>query len=374
MINTLLSTSKNYHLYLGFPFCKSKCSFCHYVDNIKFGKTDIDKNYINLLLKQLKEILSLNKCNNLQSVYFGGGTPSLLSFSQLEEIKNLIKTYSNPTEITIEIYPSNWNKHYLELDFFTRYSIGVQSINKNILERYKRKDYKWQDVLKIIQEIQQYNKKLNINLDFLFDENIELQEVKETNNVIVDSIVFYPNTRGRGVRRLKNIYKTLNIINSNITNYNNLYMSKHIFINKNQKIFSLYSQNEYEIFDDIIGVGDNSISSIGNKSFLSLYKDNTYFYKLRHSNRYITSLIESSVTAMKLEKILQIDGEFLKFTEKYQNIYYIPQNQYMHFYEFLLKKYSMLEAETFLTIINYGEKLLFPDFNYGLLEISCQSR
>ena len=367
MGDILLSTSQNYHLYLGFPFCKSKCSFCHYTDNIYFGNTSISEDYMKLLLNQLKEVLKLNKHKNLQSIYFGGGTPSLLSFPQLAKIKDLIKTYSNPTEITIEIYPSNWNKYYLELDFFTRYSIGVQSINKNILKKYKRKDYDWQYILKIIHEIQQCNKNLTINLDFLFDENIELQEIKEINNVFVNSIVFYPNTKGRGVERLNNVYKTLNIINNSLTNYSNLYMSKHIFIRKNQKNFSLYAKNEYEIFDDIIGVGDNSISSIGNKSFLSLYKDNTYFYKLRHSNRYIISLIESSVTAMKLEKISQIDKDFLRFAKKYQNMYYIAQDKYMYFYAFLLKKYSAFEAETFLNIINYGEKSLFPNFNYQII-------
>ena len=358
MDNTLLSTSKNYHLYIGFPFCKTKCSFCHYVDNIKFGKTVIDENYISLVLKQLKEILELNKHNNLQSIYFGGGTPSLLSLSQLNRIKNLIETYSNPIEVTIEIYPSNWNQSYLELEFFTRYSIGVQAINEDILKQYNRKDYSWQSVLKIIQDIQQFHKILSINLDFLFDEEINIEEIKEANRICVNSIVFYPNTKGRGIKRLNNVYKTLNIINRNLINYHNLYKSKHIFINKNQKEFSLYAKNEYEIFDDIIGIGHNSISSIGNKSFLSLYRENIYFYKQRHSKRYLISLIESSTTAMRLENILKIDVEFLNFTEKYQDIYFIPKYNYMNFYEFLLKKYSKFEAEIFLSIINYGEKFL----------------
>ena len=215
MDNTLLSTSKNYHLYIGFPFCKTKCTFCHYVDNIKFGKTTIDEKYMSLLLKQLKKILDLNKYNNLQSVYFGGGTPSLLSFSQLNKIKNLIKRYSNPIEVTIEIYPNNWNKFYLELEFFTRYSIGVQSINQDILAKFNRKDYFWKDILKIIYDIQQYNKGLYVNLDFLFDEKINVREIKEINNVFVNSIVFYPNTKGRGIERLNNVYKTLNIICNN---------------------------------------------------------------------------------------------------------------------------------------------------------------
>ena len=64
MDNILLSTSKNYHLYLGFPFCKKKCSFCHYVDNISFGNNHIGDDYLNLLLKQLEEALKLNKDKN----------------------------------------------------------------------------------------------------------------------------------------------------------------------------------------------------------------------------------------------------------------------------------------------------------------------
>jgi len=53
--------------------------------------------------------------------------------------------------------------------------------------------------------------------------------------------------------------------------------------------------------------------------------------------------------------------------QKYQNMYYIAQDKYMYFYAFLLKKYSAFEAETFLNIINYGEKSLFPNFNYQII-------
>jgi len=360
MNNTLLSTSKNYHLYIGFPFCKSKCSFCHYTDNIKFGKTYIDENYMNLVLKQLREVLELNKNKNLESVYFGGGTPSLLSYNQILQIKELIDKYYNPIEVTIEIYPTNWNKDYLNLDFFTRYSIGVQSINNKILKEYKRKDYSWKDCLNIIDVIKTHNKNIIVNLDFLFNETIEKKEIKEINNILVDSIVFYPNTKGKGEKRLANVYKTLNMISKSLYNYKNLYKSKHIFINNNRDIFSIYAKNEYEIFEDIIGIGHNSISNIGNKSFLSLYEVNRYFYKKRYSKRYLISLIESSTTAMNIKNIQQIDKDFLQYTEKFEhNIYFIPKKNYIQFFNFLSKKYSLFEAEVFLSIIQYGDKSLY---------------
>jgi len=360
MNNILLSTSKNYHLYIGFPFCKSKCSFCHYTDNIKFGKTSIDENYINLLLKQLREVLELNKNKNLKSVYFGGGTPSLLSYSQVSRIQKLIYKYHKPIEVSIEIYPSNWNKLYLGLNFFTRYSMGVQSINNVILSEYNRKDYNWKNILEIIEEIKKYNNRLSINLDFLFDETVDIKDTQKINQVLVNSLVFYPNTKGRGEKRLKNIFDTLQKIKIYLSNYKNLYNSQHILINKSQKLFSIYAKNEYEIFEDIIGIGHNSISSIGNESFLSLYEENRFFYKKRHSKRYLISLIESSTTAMDIKNIQQIDKDFLQYAEKYDNnIYFIPKKNYIQFFNFLSKKYSLFEAEIFLTIIQYGDKSLY---------------
>ncbi len=61
---------------------------------------------------------------------------------------------------------------------------------------------------------------------------------------------------------------------------------------------------------------------------------------------------------MDIKNIQQIDKDFLQYAEKHDNnIYFIPKKNYIQFFNFLSKKYSLFEAEAFLSIIGYGEKI-----------------
>lgn len=360
----MISSSNEYHLYIGIPFCYAKCSYCHYVDNLEFGHKNVSNSYFNLLIKQMKLVFSLNRNKILKSVYFGGGTPSLLSYSQLLEIKNIFNNYDiSPIEITIEIHPSTWNLYFLDLTFFTRYSIGVQAINQEILNNYKRNSYDWNHILKIIKDIKENSNDACINLDFVFEQTIEeddvilINKLSKNKQLHPDSIVFYPNTKGRGKERSRNIYKTLNFIANSLKNYSNLHTSNHIFINNRKKIFSTYSENQYETLNDIIGIGHYSISEIGNESYLSIYNENnnTFIYKKRHQNRYLKYLIEASIGGVKLDTINKANKELIIFFTKRFFLYYIKKENYLLFYNYLLEHYSLIEANLFVSVINYGD-------------------
>lgn len=360
----IISSSNEYHLYIGIPFCHTKCSYCHYIDNLKFGNKNVNDSYFNLLLQQLKLVLYLNRNKILKSVYFGGGTPSLLSYSQVLDIKNIFFAYKvSPVEITIEIHPSTWNFSFLDLNFFTRYSIGVQAINHKILYDYKRNSYDWSSVLKIITDIKESNINTYINLDFVFDQIFKRNDIDLINQLSndkllsPDSIVFYPNTKGRGKERSKNIYKTLNFIASSLKNYTNLHTSNHIFIKNGKERFSTYSENQYELLNDIIGIGHYSISEIGNESYLGIYNENnnTFFYKKRHNDRYLKSLIEASTGGARLNTINKVNNELINFFTKKNNLYYLKNKNYLVFYNYLLEHYSLTEANLFVSVINYGD-------------------
>ena len=80
-------------LYLNFPFCKIPCSYCHYIDNIKFGYDSIPEDYMNMIYDQLERFGANNKGIVLDSIYFGGGTPSLLNDNQIETIHEILNKY-----------------------------------------------------------------------------------------------------------------------------------------------------------------------------------------------------------------------------------------------------------------------------------------
>ena len=123
--------------YIHIPFCKRKCNYCTFVS---YPKIDLREDYINTLLK---EIQTNYKGETLKTIYFGGGTPSLLEPKYYKKILSALNSLSNKaggkinTEITIEINPETVDEKYIsELKKLgiNRLSIGVQVFDDEILK------------------------------------------------------------------------------------------------------------------------------------------------------------------------------------------------------------------------------------------------
>ncbi len=128
------------NIYIHIPFCNQKCSYC------KFALTPIfddfkKKKYLHFLEKEI--ITSLEKYPNeiINTIYFGGGTPSILS---PEEIENILKIFPKwKKEISFEANPEDISEKYLEKIIslgINRISIGIQSLNNQTLEAVERKN------------------------------------------------------------------------------------------------------------------------------------------------------------------------------------------------------------------------------------------
>ena len=85
-------------VYIHIPFCKSKCHYCSFVS---FPVLERKGAYINALKNQIK---SEYGGEALETLYFGGGTPSLLSVKELEGIL-LFFTFLDGAEVTLELNP-----------------------------------------------------------------------------------------------------------------------------------------------------------------------------------------------------------------------------------------------------------------------------
>ena len=117
---------KNIGLYLHIPFCKSKCPYC---DFYSFSGKDTEKDEYTKILKDRILRISNLQCKG-DTLYIGGGTPSVLG---AENLKTLVDTCKNDfltddAEITVECNP-----HGLNEDFFkTLYSCGVNRISMGL--------------------------------------------------------------------------------------------------------------------------------------------------------------------------------------------------------------------------------------------------
>lgn len=122
------------HVYIHIPFCIRKCFYCSFISGFDINQKNV---YINSLLK---EIRTNYKSEKLKTVYFGGGTPSLLKTKDIEKILNCLNI-ENTAEITLEVNPETVTKQKFS-DLYSlginRISLGVQTFNNNILKQIGR--------------------------------------------------------------------------------------------------------------------------------------------------------------------------------------------------------------------------------------------
>jgi len=119
-------------LYIHIPFCKSKCIYCDFY-SLPRAEEEMD-GYVSVLKQHLAEMAPRCAGNPVDTVYFGGGTPSYLGEKRLREIlKTVLKHYSveKDAEITLEANPDSlgdWKTvKALRKAGFNRISLGVQS-------------------------------------------------------------------------------------------------------------------------------------------------------------------------------------------------------------------------------------------------------
>lgn len=155
-------------IYIHIPYCKQACHYCDF----HFSTTMKTKNeMIDCIVKEM-DIRKSEFSKKIDSVYIGGGTPSVMTNLELETIFNGLEkkiSISDIKEITIEINPEDLINEKLE--FYNeiginRLSIGIQSMNNNILKWMNRSHNKNQIIngLNTVKEIGYEN----ISLDFIY--------------------------------------------------------------------------------------------------------------------------------------------------------------------------------------------------------------
>ncbi len=165
-------------IYIHIPFCKSKCSYCNFYSATK---QNFIEDFIPLLIKEIEGRKNYLKGEKVETIYFGGGTPSVLSIEQLniilKKIKDLFIIDSNP-EITLEANPDDLDSTFLS-DLYklriNRLSIGIQSFNDNELIKINRR-HTSQKALEVISIAKQIGFN-NISIDLIY--GLPNQTVKE---------------------------------------------------------------------------------------------------------------------------------------------------------------------------------------------------
>ena len=156
-------------LYIHIPFCKSRCVYCSF-----FSSTYLERRrqYVSSLCREIETRKDYLDTNVLGSVYFGGGTPSLLDFDDLSRIYDSINkcfTLAPGAEVTIECNADDVDSDFVKTIRcfpFNRVSVGIQSFDDRELRFLNRRHDSRQakDSVKILQN----NGFSNISIDLMY--------------------------------------------------------------------------------------------------------------------------------------------------------------------------------------------------------------
>ena len=329
---------KNISIYVHWPFCISKCPYCDFNSHIK---REIDSNEWGLALTTelnflFKKYFKGKESHTLKSIFFGGGTPSLMDPAIVEKIINKSKCLFNQNkdenvEISLEANPGSIFKDKLK-DFFdsgiNRISIGVQSFDKNDL-RFLGRDHSVYDAKRAIELSRNIFKNLSFDLIYaLPEQSVESWEssLNEAFQFEPDHLSLYQLTieNGTAFNRLyrsgklfpikDDLASDMYLVTDRITKDNHLPAYE---ISNHSKIYKKCDHNlAYWRGGDWIGIGPGATSrfSYGKKRLqVDIRKDPTgWINGVRNKKNGIKRIIDETNKDYLIEKVIMglrlVDG------------------------------------------------------------------
>ena len=129
-------------IYIHIPFCKTRCIYCDFYSTTR---SELKSQYIRALCRELTERKEYLKGEAVETIYFGGGTPSQLSEEDFKEVfKTIEQVYGmrEATEITLEANPDDLTEEYIGMLHtlpFNRISMGIQTFDDATLHLLNRR-------------------------------------------------------------------------------------------------------------------------------------------------------------------------------------------------------------------------------------------
>lgn len=129
-------------IYIHIPFCRQKCYYC---DFYKTVNTSLQHDFIGALKNEAKVRKNYLNDETVETIYFGGGTPSVLTATEIAEILAVLNDefkVNSDAEITFEANPDDLSNDYLKAlkkEGINRLSIGIQAFQNRHLEKMNRR-------------------------------------------------------------------------------------------------------------------------------------------------------------------------------------------------------------------------------------------
>ncbi|HEU63943.1 MAG: Oxygen-independent coproporphyrinogen-III oxidase-like protein YqeR [Candidatus Anoxychlamydiales bacterium] len=293
-------TGKNLSLYFHVPFCSSICPYCHFYKI--FYKPEMGIKYLQAVKNHIDRVKSILKNSNIVSIYFGGGTPSLLEVEIVEKILKLINP-PQKIEITIEINPEDYSidkiKAYKQLGI-NRVSLGIQSFDDRLLKILKRK-HSAKKAKDAILDIYRCGIE-NISIDLMYDilhqdlasfkktideiKNLKITHISLYNLTFEKETLFYKN-RKTLKKFVPDEKESLKLLNEAVLEFEKLGFKRYEISAFAKKGFESFHNVGYWKARSFLGFGPSAFSYFENKRFRNIKNFQKYVDALALKKTYI---------------------------------------------------------------------------------------
>jgi putative oxygen-independent coproporphyrinogen III oxidase len=143
MVNMTVVQTAPFAVYVHWPFCLSKCPYCDFNSHVRHGGVD-EARFVRAFEREIVSTAERTGARAVSSVFFGGGTPSLMQPSSVQKILDAIDTHwgiAAGAEITLEANPSSVEATRFQgyrAAGVNRVSLGVQSLDDAVLKELGR--------------------------------------------------------------------------------------------------------------------------------------------------------------------------------------------------------------------------------------------
>jgi oxygen-independent coproporphyrinogen-3 oxidase len=294
-------------LYIHLPWCEKRCPYCDF--NINTNKLDGDEEKLLVALNQdLKDSMQYIQKRKFCSIYFGGGTPSLVSAKIIKKIiKNLkdMRLLKEECEISFELNPKEVTHSYIKeliAAGVNRVSIGIQSFDQVVLDSLERNHSANESHQAI--KIASGFKNINISIDLIYGimnqsidslkQDIEIFCKNKIDHLSLYQLTIEPNTifykKELNIPSDKTI-ESMELAAKDVLNRNNVFQYEISSWAKNKKV-SKHNMN-YWLYGDYLGIGPGAHSKITEENSI------TRMIKLKKVESYINNPLK--ITRIKID-------------------------------------------------------------------------
>lgn len=293
-----IQTNDRLHLYIHIPYCIQRCGYCFFniIELAKSNQDQIDR-YVDYLCREIAMLAEHYAWSNrpVETLYFGGGTPSLLKAKHLEQIMNALNKHFSLslTEFVFEVEPITYSKSKAqELSGFdiTRLSFGIQSFHDDIVAKTGRKDTEKMNVTAIERAL---DTDVIVNIDLLsglegeteqtWQHSVDRAISLDVQSITVYKMELYQNSRYFSDLRSDSIVLPTDDQEMVFMNYAMEQLSNHDYLNSTYFTFTKHGKYRQQHLnhrwsgEDTYGLGVSAFSSLQREYIQNTSKTEKYF-------------------------------------------------------------------------------------------------